>query len=216
MTDLVSPPATRIAVPHWLDARLALGLLLVLLSVVAGARIVGSAGHLTSVYVAAHDLTPGEHLTDGDLAVMKVRINGDAARYVAAATAPPLGYVVTRFVGAHELLPVGALASGAAITQTRFVTVPVQPGHLPGDIGHGDLVDVYLTPKAAAGAAVPQPTLVLQRVPVESREGGSRSFTGESTLAVVLAVPVAEVAATVHAIESGTIDLVRVPPEPSS
>src|SRR4051794_21108932 len=38
VADLVSPQATRLAVPRWLDVRVALGLLLVLVSVVAGAR----------------------------------------------------------------------------------------------------------------------------------------------------------------------------------
>jgi hypothetical protein len=46
---------------------------------------------------------------------------------------------------------------------------------------------------------------------VQSREGGSRTFGGESTLAVVLAVPADRVADVVHAVESGTIDLVAVP-----
>ena len=213
MADLVSPQATRLTLPRWLDARVAVGLLLVLVSVVAGARLVAAAGHLTPVYVAAHDLTPGQRVADGDLTVAHVRLGGDAGRYVAAGAVAPVGYVVTRFVGARELVPVGALATGAAVADTRFVTVPVQPGHLPGDLAHGDLVDVYLTAKISGGAAVPMPALVLSGVPVESREGGSRSFGGETALAVVLDVPADHVAAMVHAIESGTLDLVRVPPE---
>jgi hypothetical protein len=89
--------------------------------------------------------------------------------------------------------------------------VPVQVGHLPGDLGRGDLVDVYVTPKIASGRQVPLPTLVLSKVAVDSREGGSRGFGGDSALAVVLVVPGPEVPDVVHAVESGLIDLVRVP-----
>lgn len=211
MTEAVSSPAARIALPRWLDARVAVGLLLVLVSVAAGARIVGTAGHLTPVYAAAHDLVPGEQLTSADLAVVRVRLDDGGSRYLAAAAAAPVGYVVNRVVSAHELLPAAALSPSAALVDSRMVTVPVQAGHLPADLGRGDLVDVYVTPRAASGKDVPAPTLVLSKVAVDSREGGSRTFGGQSALAVVLVVDAADVAAMVHAVESGVIDLVRVP-----
>jgi Flp pilus assembly protein CpaB len=208
---LVSPRAARLAPPRWLDARLAVGVLLVLVAVVAGARVFAAADNMTTVYVAAHDLVPGQHLTADDVSVGRVHLDGQGSYYVAASAGPPIGYVITRYVGAHEFVPAGALSAQVA-ADSRFVTVPVQPGHLPGDLGRGDRVDVYLTPKAAAGAAVSAPRLVLSAVPVESREGGARTFSGSTSLAVVLAVPRDEVADVVQAVETGTIDLVVVPP----
>ena len=211
VTEIASPRAARLAVPRWLDARLVLGVLLVALSIAAGARVFTAADNLTAVYVAAHDLVPGEHVASDDFAVDHVRLRGAAGNYIAASAAPPLGYVVTRFVGAHELVPVGALATGAAARRSRFVTVPVQPGHLADELGRGTLVDVYLTPKTGAGQAAPDPQLVLSAVSVESRSGGTRTFSASSAFSVVLAVPIDKVAAMVRAIESGTIDLVSVP-----
>jgi hypothetical protein len=210
VTDLASPRATRLSLPRWLDARVVLGVLLMLVSIVGGARVFASAGQLTGVYAAAHDLVPGARIGPGDLTVTRVRLDGDGGKYVAAGGAAPVGYVVTRFVGGDELVPSAALAT-APPHPTRLVTLPVQPGHLPDDLGRGDLVDVYLTPKAAAGAQVPMPSLVLSSVPVDDRDGGSRTFGGDSSLAVVLAVPADRVRDVVHAVESGTIDLVRVP-----
>ena len=211
VTELASVRATRLATPRWLDARLVLGILLVLSAVVAGARVFASADHYSRVYVARHALVPGERVTSSDLAVGRVRLDGQGSLYVAAGSAP-VGYVVTRYVGAHEFLPVGALAAAPPRdADSRYVTVPVAAGHLPSGLSHGSLVDVYLTPKAAAGLPVPAPILVLADVAVQSREGGSRTFGGESTLAVVLAVPADRVADMVHAVESGTIDLVAVP-----
>src|SRR3954465_14969556 len=112
MTEVVSSPATRLVVPRWLDARVAVGLLLVLVSVAAGARIVSSAGHLTPVYAAAHQLVPGEQLTSADIAVVQVPPPTGGRRYLAASAAVPVGYVVNRVVGAHELLPAAALSPG--------------------------------------------------------------------------------------------------------
>jgi hypothetical protein len=195
-----------------LDARLALGILLVALSIVAGARVFTAADNTTTVYVAAHDLVPGQHLSADDFAVGHVRLPAQASLYIAASAAPPVGYVVTRFVGAHELVPVAALGATGTAARSRFVTVPVQSGHLADELTRGELVDVYLTPKAATGETAPAPVLVLAGVPVESRSGGSRTFTASSAFSVVLAVPVDKVAALVHAVESGTIDLVTVPP----
>lgn len=210
MAELVSPRVERLAAPRWLDARLALGALLVLLSVVGGARLLASADDRVAVFVAAHDLVPGQHVTAADLTVGRVQLADRGGRYLAAG-APPVGYVVTRYVGAQELVPADALAAGAVASAGRYVTVPVQPGHLPGELSRGDLVDVYLTPQAPAGDPVPAPTRVLAAVPVRSTDGGSRVFGGSAALAVVLEVPQERVADLVHAVESGTIDLVVVP-----
>jgi len=161
------------------------------------------------VLVARHDLVPGERIAPGDLSVGRVRLAGQGSLYVSAGSLP-VGYVVTRYVGAHEFVPAAALSAGTA-ADARLVTVPVSPGHLPPTLTRGALVDVYLTPKSAAGSAVPAPLLVLANVAVQSREGGSRTFGADSSLSVVLAVPEDRVADVVHAVESGTIDLVAVP-----
>jgi hypothetical protein len=207
-----SPRARRLATPRWLEPRLVIGILLVLASVVIGARVFATAGRYTQVYVARHQLVPGEHLAAGDLAVGRVRFGGNGGAYVAAAGAAPLGYLVTRYVGPGELVPLAALSSsGTTTSASRLVTVPVAPGHLPDGLGHGDLVDVYETAKVAAGGAVPQPVEVLAGVAVDAADGGSQSLTGSSTVSVVLAVPPASVARVIHAVESGSLDVVRVP-----
>jgi hypothetical protein len=183
---------------------------MVLFAVVAGARVFAAAGRYSGVYVARGALVPGEHLSAGDLGVVEVRFAGTAAAYVAAGQ-PPVGYVVTRYVAAGELLPVAAVsASAPAVSASRFVTVPVQAGHLPDDLAHGDLVDVYVTTKGTGGTAG-TPSLVIGGVPVDSYDDGSGSLSGSTSAAVVLAVPTAKVDRMVAAVETGIIDLVRVP-----
>ena len=204
--------ASRLELPRWLDVRMVLGAVLVLISVVVGARVLASADHYSAVYVARHSLVPGEHLGAADLRIGQVRFHGEGSSYVAAAGPAPVGYVVTRYVASGELVPLTALEPvGSTTAVSRDVTVPVAPGHLPDGLGHGDLVDVYVTPKVAVGARVPEPTRVLAAIPVDTEGGGAESLAAGSTVAVVLVVPVGAVATMVHAVEAGTIDLVRVP-----
>jgi hypothetical protein len=208
-----SPPARRLVTPRWLDARLVLGVLLVLVAVVTGAHVFATAGRYSTVYVARRALVPGERLDESDLQVGRVHFAGGADAYISATGAPPVGYLVTRYVAANELVPIAALSSAsAATTVVRLVAVGVAQDHLPGDLGHGDLVDVYVTPKGAAGSSVPPPTRVLSAVPVDSADDGSESVSEGSSVTVVLAVPPSRVADLIHAAESGAIDLVRVPP----
>ncbi|HTW20329.1 MAG TPA: hypothetical protein VME70_08975 [Mycobacteriales bacterium] len=204
--------ANRLASPRWLDLRFVLGVLLVLVAVVAGAHVFAAAGHYAEVYRARQPLVPGERLAAGDLETGRVRFAGRGAGYVSAAGPAPTGDVVTRYVGAGELVPVAALASAAAVQPARReVTVPVTPGHLPDGLAHGDLVDVYVTATVPSGARVPAPSEVLAAVPVDSDDGGSQSSAG-TTVSVVLDAPVDAVSALIHAVEAGTIDLVRLPP----
>lgn len=207
-----SPRAGRLTAPSWLDARLVLGVLLVMVAVVVGARVFASADRFTEVYVASRPLVPGEHLRASDLSIGHVRFAGHAGSYVAAGRAPA-GYVVTRYVAAGELLPLAAVAPSAGVAPgSRFVTVPVSAGHLPGDVNRGDLVDVYVTEKPGGSSLVPTPIRVLSSVPVDSVDDGSGSLSGGTVISVVLAVPADQVSRAVHAVESGVIDLVRVPP----
>src|SRR5688572_8998857 len=104
-----SPRAGRLAAPGWLDGRLLLGVLLVLASVVAGARVLSSADESTPVWVTTRALSSGAQLGEGDLELSRVRLFGSSSGYLAGSK--PVGYVLRRSVGAGELLPTAALAA---------------------------------------------------------------------------------------------------------
>lgn len=210
-----SPRANRLGQPRWLDGRLVLGVLLVLVSVLVGAKVLAGADTSQQVWVASHDLAPGTVVTDGDLRTGQVRLFGSSSRYVAGGK--PLGYVVTRDVGAGELLPRASLERPGGQLARRDVTVPVAAGHLPPDLAHGQQVDVYVTPddkaaKRASGGADPYaPRLVLTGVAVSKvvRAGGLGATGADQP--VVLSVDPGQVLALVQAMSQGTLDLVRVP-----
>lgn len=206
------PPAQgrRQSTPHWFDLRFVVGIAIVVVPIVIGAHVLAAADRYATVYVARHALVPGQHLVAEDLVVGRVRFDGEGVRYVAAGR-PPVGYVVTRYVDAGEMLPVAALTgSPAALVAERLVTVPVGLGHAPLDLARGDVVDLYVTPKTGADGKSPRPRLVVGAAPVAS-VAGSGALSSSGTLSVVIEVPAVTVAGVVQAIEGGTLDLVRVP-----
>ena len=106
MTDApTSPAASRLASPRWLDTRLVVGVLLVLVSVLVGARVLSSADRSQQVWVATRELPVGTVLAEGDLQRGQVRLLERTGLYAAAGAQPPVGYVVRRGVGRGELLP---------------------------------------------------------------------------------------------------------------
>ncbi len=208
-----SPTASRLALPRWFDARMVVGILLVLASVVVGAKVFSAADTTTSVWAAARDLPAGSRLQASDLTAVKVRL-GDGSRYVAAVGAAPAGYVLTRPVGAGELLPSKAFVDPAKVndpaTARREVTVPVRQDHWPADLRSSELVDVYAMAKTDGA----QPVRILASVSVGSVPSKSRHVfgsSGQSTGSVTLLVRDDQVAALVGAVEADDIDLVRVP-----
>ena len=228
-----SPRASRLATPGWLDGRLVLGVLLVLVSVVVGARVLSAADRSTLVYAVNKDLAAGSVLDAGDLTPVRVRLFDNAAQYVGVDGAAPTGYVVRRGLGAGELLPREALSVPEEEVDFREVTVPVEVGHLPPGLSGRAQVDVWVTPEVREQAAPsqadpdaeqeegPPPTagelelrgaqLVLQGVTVLDVDADGGSFSGATSIPVVLQVRPTEVATLVSAMSLGRIDIVRVP-----
>ncbi len=232
-----SPRASRLATPGWLDGRLVLGLLLVLVSVVVGARVLSSADRSTLVWAASKDLTAGTLLAEGDLEPVRVRLFETAGRYVGAAGQPPVGYVVRRGLDAGELLPEGTLTEPEQGDGLRLVTVPVEAGHYPPTLRDDQRVDLWVTPQAdldtgadpaaepaadvadpAAASGGPAEPLVLRgaqqvlsQVVVASGPVTDELAGAGGTVPIVLQVRPQDVDEVVSAMGLGRLDLVRVP-----
>jgi hypothetical protein len=148
---LASPPAARGRRSSWRDPRLAVGLLLVFGSVLAGARVLAGADDTVAVLAAGTPLAAGERVEDGDLTAVRVRFasESDADRYLPGDAAPPEGAVLLRPVGAGELVPraaVGGLA-GEALAE---LPLALDPGRVPTGVRPGTRVDVWVGDGAGA------------------------------------------------------------------
>jgi Flp pilus assembly protein CpaB len=192
------------------DLRLALGVGLVCLAVVLGARMLGSTGQRSDVWAARAPLAAGTTLQADDLVSTPVAAD-DLSAYVLAGT-DVVGRRLGHDLAAGELLATDALTvRGDA--QRRLVTVAVDPLHSPPGLARGERVDVYVTPKDGAsvgGDGVDVlPSLVLARALVA--DPGQTDQTGTSTqVGVVLDVGAGDAARAVAAARGGDVDLVRV------
>jgi hypothetical protein len=132
---------------RWKDGRLVLGVLLVAITALAGAKLLSSADDTTTIWAADRDLPAGTKLSSGDLTSVRVRFTSsdEADRYVDA-DANLKGLVVVRAIGAGEFVP-----REAAVTQTENdrteLPLSVAAGRLPSDTAVGDQVDVWVVPK---------------------------------------------------------------------
>ncbi|WP_448617679.1 SAF domain-containing protein [Geodermatophilus sp. URMC 65] len=191
----------RVRPPRWLDLRLVLGVLLVLGSVLLGARVVAAADATVPVWSAAGDLAAGTVLTAGDLVAVDVRLDDVAGAYLATSTRPD-GRTLARAVRSGELLPRTALEEPAELVQ---LALPVQAGHVPPGLDRGQVVDVYAVADPAAGATGAgdvSVALVVAAAPVQAISGRTEGVlsTATTTVQVVVSVPADRAAAVLGAI----------------
>jgi hypothetical protein len=189
-TPTPTPPATRAAQPGWRDPRLWIGVLIVAVSVVAGARLMSSADDTVPVWSVATDMGPGDEVVPEDLVATRVRFadEGDLAGYFTAEDELPADLVLTRGVGAGELLPRAAVGSAAQV-DTLQVPVAVDVEQVPGSVQAGSVVDLYLSGRGASrggGGPALSAVTVVDAPPVEETFG----TTGKRQL--VLAVEEAD------------------------
>jgi SAF domain len=183
------PTPRRVRPPRWLDLRLVLGVLLVLGSVLLGARIVSAADATVAVWAATSDLASGTELTSDDLVAVDVRLDTAADAYLSTATQPE-GRSLGRAVRAGELLPRSVLEEPGELVQ---LALPVQAGYVPPGLERGRLVDVYAVADPAAGAtavADGSVTVVVRRAPVQAISGRSEGVLSTPTTAVQVVVAV--------------------------
>jgi hypothetical protein len=184
------PTPRRVRPPQWLDLRLVLGLLLVLGSVLLGARVVSAADATVPVWAAADDLAAGTVLTADDLVAVDVRLD-DAAHAYLSTTTKPEGRTLSRAVSTGELLPRSTLVEPEELVQ---LALPVQAGYVPPSLQRGQLVDVYAVADPAAGAtavADGSVTPVVTSAPVQAISGRGSGVLSTPTTTVQVVVSVA-------------------------
>jgi hypothetical protein len=220
--DLPTPVAARLARARWLDPRLLVGMLLVLISVAVGAKVVAEADRTVPVWAVTRDLGAGRRLVPDDLVRRDVRLDASLIRYVRVGTDPPVGYVLDppvgyvliRPVGHDELLPAGAVARASEVELRRLV-VEVDRVATTG-LADGSVVDVYVVPEPRPGSDSPPPRseVVLTGVTVDhvDERAGGLGGTGGRTGGVVLLVRPDDAREVLDAAARGSLRLLQVPP----
>jgi hypothetical protein len=204
-----SPPASRFRRPSWLDPRLIVGVLLVLVSVLVGARVLASADQSVQVWAARADLAAGTTLGAADVRTVRVQLYESAGGYLAA-SASPVGRTLLRPLSAGDLLPRSALGGSPA---GSLVSIAVSPQHVPTSLRVGQRIDVYATTKPTAAVAA-KTVRVLAGVPVQQvRVPDAGVLSSTAQVAVVVRVDDASAMTVVTAMRTADLDIAIAPPD---
>ncbi|SDJ33375.1 Chaperone for flagella basal body P-ring formation [Frankineae bacterium MT45] len=174
-----SPTPRRVKTPSWLDLRLIAGVVLVLASVAIGATVVASADSTVRMWTSSRSLSAGAVISPSDLAPVSVHLPAGSSAYLPATTSVA-GQVLTRDIGAGELIPRSAIG---AITRTTTVTVPLQAGEAPS-LTRGERLQLWISTKTCPATVVLNDVTVQD---VQSTGGGLTADGGQS--AVVRVTP---------------------------
>lgn len=139
-------PSARLPLSRWRDPRLILGLLIVAGSVLLGSWALAAADDTVTLWGVRVGLPAGVRIEAGDLERREVRfVDGVPDQYLPV-TAEVVGRVVSRSVGAGELLPAAVVA---ATTEPARVQLPlsVDQTGIPDAVRRGSVVDVWLAPR---------------------------------------------------------------------
>lgn len=150
--DHASPPALRNTRSRWRDTRLWIGVLIVLASVVVGARLLAAADRTVEVWQLSDGVSAGTAIDTGSVHAVRVHFDDASAeaRYLAADQAIPDDATVTRDVGPGELLPVDAIGSRATADVVQLPLL-VPANGFPSNLAVGDRVEVWATSGETGG-----------------------------------------------------------------
>jgi len=215
VVDVPTPKASRLQKPSWKDARLLVGVLLVLAATVLGSLTVAAADDRVPMYAASGPLVPGQPLTVERLTRVDVQLGDASSGYLPAASPVPQGAYVLREVRPGELVPLSAIGDGDDV-QVQPLTLTVD-ANSAAPLVVGSVVDVYVNPVAENGDATGRDfagaELALEAVSVAGLpQSGGRLGGGRSDQAVQVMAPKDQIRDLIGQVDLGArVTLVPVP-----
>jgi hypothetical protein len=199
----------------WFDPRFAIGVGLVVVSVLGVVGLVSAANASVDVFAARSSLTPGERVHAADLVPTSVRVGPTAGLYLRASDVPAAGLIITRAVAAGELVPQSAVGSEAGVELTSIV-VSVNAA-LASSVVSGSRVDLWSADQAStsetgaggdagddgAGSFAPPTVLVSSAIVVRLID--QKQLVESSGSSIELLVPKADTASVLDAIANGAV-----------
>jgi hypothetical protein len=200
----------------WFDPRFAVGIILVVVSVLGVGALVNSANASVEVLAARSTLTPGQKVHASDLVATSVRVSRTATLYLQRSDVPSAGLIVTRAVAAGELVPHSAVGSEAGRLLTSIV-VSVNSA-LAASITPGSRVDLWSSDPASedgdggsgadgttggAGSFAAPTVLVSSAIVV--RLVDQKNLVASNGSSVELLIPKSDTAAVLDALANGAV-----------
>lgn len=147
--SIASTPPHGSRARRYRDPRLAIGLVLVTVSIGAVVGIVALADEGDEVLATPRLLIEGEHVELSDFEPRRVVLGVEGHTYLTASDIPESGVVVTRTVGAGELVPLSAVGDERGPRSTTVVVTLSTA--LGATVRPGDRLDLWAAPAEEAG-----------------------------------------------------------------
>jgi hypothetical protein len=179
--SLTSPTPKRVKTPSWLDLRLVTGVVLVLASVLIGAKVVSGAHHAYRIVAVTRDLATGSVLRPTDVARVDVQLPGRGAGVYVSDSARVVGKQLNRPLSKGELVPVAALGDRPVSTT---LSVPFAAGNAPS-LRAGQRIEVWVSTKTCPSV------VLLADVTVQDVQAGEQQLGSSGGQDVVLGVSAA-------------------------
>ena len=181
------------------DLRLVIGLVLVIAAAVAGFLLVTAADNSTAVYAATKSLSPGHVIQKSDLVLTDVKLGKSGTSYLTASGLTE-GAVVTRSVGAGELVPISAVGTAKQVATTNVVVQLDLP--LSSDATEGSTVDVWASMAAGQGVFGP-PAVIISGAQIAHITEATGLAASTGGVRVEIVVPQSKVAALLESQANG-------------
>lgn len=206
--------ARRLRPPGLRDPRLLIGVVVMALSVLIGAAVLGGHSDARTALVLRHDVLAGASLGPADLRTARVEFVGSrtAASYFLDGDQPAAGIHATRALSAGELLPRAAVTTTTAAPRLE-VALSIGVDDLPTTVVQGSTVDVWVVPEAAKSQIAPRARLVLAKVPVLHIAHQAGSLAPQASRQVIVGLSAADeqrtLAGALGSVASGRVLITR-------
>jgi hypothetical protein len=181
----------------WFDPRFAIGIALVVVSVLGVVAVVTTADSSVLVYSARSSLSPGDRVRTSDLDSRSVRLGSLGGKYLVDGDIPTAGFVVTRAVSAGELVPASAVGSVAGAELASIVVT--LSGELARSVADGSVVDLW-SAKQADDRLFGPPSVLVSSATVVRVVSAAGVIADRTRQSVELLVPRSKTAAVLEAI----------------
>jgi hypothetical protein len=148
------------------NSRLALGITLLLIALLAAGLISKEANRTVKVWAAQSNLAPGMSLTEQDLTSVSVLLPNSSKNYISS-KAQIVGAIVLNSIYEGDLIPVAAIANSTMNLNQKLFPISCESNDCPENISRGDIVDIYVIPNQDS-KFIDQPQLVEQNISVSN------------------------------------------------
>jgi hypothetical protein len=163
------------------NSRLAMGLGLLIFSLLAATLITKEANRTVLVWATKNDLAPGELITGNDIIAVSALLPESAKNYLSA-SAQIIGGVVLRQISTGDLIPATAVSSSSDSFNSRLIPLTVELTDMPLGLGRGDVIDIYAIAKR--DSKITEPELLAANVSVS--QVLERTNSGIGSVLVIL------------------------------